>query len=91
VDRDEAEDAIQDAFLRLCLAERQQRVRNAAAFLTGIVKRVRVEFWHQTQRHQQRFVAERVEELELSDTAPQPADYIQADQRLERCGIVSRN
>lgn len=50
VDRDEAEDAIQDAFLRLCVAERQQRVRNAAAFLTGIVKRIRIERWHVARR-----------------------------------------
>lgn len=82
--RDEAEDAIQDAFLRLYLAERRQRVRNTAAFLTGIVKRIRIELWHAAQRRRQKFVAERIENLGLTDTAPQPPDYIQADQRLER-------
>jgi RNA polymerase sigma factor (sigma-70 family) len=82
--RDDAEDAIQDAFVRLCLTRREQNVRNLAAFLTGVVKRIRIDLWRAAQRHQRRIVPEHIEELELTDPAPQPSDCVQAEQLLER-------
>lgn len=80
----DAEDAIHDAFVRLCLAQRKERVRNPAAFLTDVVMKVRVEHWRSAQRHHRLFVDEPTEELEIVDLSPQPEEYLQADQRLER-------
>jgi RNA polymerase sigma factor (sigma-70 family) len=80
----DAEDAIHDAFVRLCLAQRREHVRNPAAFLTDVVMKVRIEHWRSAQRHHRLFVAEPAEELEIMDLSPQPEEYLQADQRLER-------
>jgi RNA polymerase sigma factor (sigma-70 family) len=83
VQRDDAEDVIQDAFLRLCLAEREQRIHNPAAFVTTVVRKVRIDDWRRAQRRERRFAAF-AGDLEVIDPAPQPSDYVQADQRLER-------
>lgn len=80
----DAEDAIHEAFVRLCLAQRKEHVRNPAAFLTDVVMKVRIEHWRSAQRHRRLFVEEAVEELDVVDLSPQPPDYLQADQRLER-------
>lgn len=80
----DAEDAIHDAFVRLCLAQRVQLVRNPAAFLTDVVTKVRVERWRSAQRHQRLFVDEPAEELEIIDFSPRPDEVLEADQRLER-------
>jgi RNA polymerase sigma factor (sigma-70 family) len=80
----DAEDAIHDAFVRLCLAQRKQTVRNPAAFLTDVVMKVRIEKWRSAQRYHKLFVDEPTEELELVDLSPRPEEFLQADQRLER-------
>lgn len=80
----DAEDAIHDAFVRLCLAQQKQVIRNPAAFLTDVVMKVRVERWRSAQRYQKLFVDEPAEALDLVDIAPRPDEYLQADQRLER-------
>ncbi|MGH2449509.1 MAG: RNA polymerase sigma factor, partial [Chloroflexota bacterium] len=82
--RDDAEDAIQDAFVRLFLAEHEQHIRNPAAFLIAIVKRVRIDRWRCAQRRRRRFAAQPAEDFEFPDPAPRPPDYAEADQRLER-------
>lgn len=83
VQRDDAEDVIQDAFLRLCLAEREQRIHNPAAFVTTVVRKVQIDHWRRAQRHERRFT-DFADDLEVVDSAPQPSDYVQADQRLWR-------
>ncbi len=80
----DAEDAIHDAFVRLCLAQQKQVIRNPAAFLTDVVMKVRVEKWRSSQRYHRLFVDEPAEALDLVDVAPRPDDFLQADQRLER-------
>jgi RNA polymerase sigma factor (sigma-70 family) len=80
----DAEDAIHDAFVRLCLAQKREVVRNPAAFLTDVVMKVRVEKWRSSQRYHRLFVDEPAEDLDLVDLAPRPEEYLQADQRLER-------
>lgn len=80
----DAEDAIHDAFVRLCLAQQKQVVRNPAAFLTDVVMKVRVEKWRSAQRYHRLFVDEPTEDLDVVDLAPRPEEYLQADQRLER-------
>lgn len=80
----DAEDAIHDAFVRLCLAQKKQVVRNPAAFLTDVVMKVRVERWRSAQRYHKLFVDEPAEALNLVDVSPRPDDYLQADQRLEQ-------
>jgi RNA polymerase sigma factor (sigma-70 family) len=80
----DAEDAIHDAFVRLCLAQEKQIVRNPAAFLTDVVMKVRIEKWRSAQRYHRLFVDEPVEELDVVDLSPRPDEYLQADQRLER-------
>lgn len=80
----DAEDAIHDAFVRLCLAEKKQLVRNPAAFLTDVVMKVRVEKWRSAQRYHRLFIDQPVEELDVVDLSPRPEDVLQADQRLER-------
>lgn len=80
----DAEDAIHEAFVRLCLAQRKEHVRNPAAFLTDVVMKVRIEHWRSEQRHHRLFVAEPADDLEIVDLSPRPEEYLQADQRLER-------
>lgn len=80
----DAEDAIHEAFVRLCLAQQKEYVRNPAAFLTDVVMKVRIEHWRSAQRHQRLFVEQPAEELEIVDLSPRPDEYLQADQRLER-------
>ncbi len=80
----DAEDAIHDAFVRLCLAQEKQTVRNPAAFLTDVVMKVRIERWRSAQRRHRLFVDAPVEELDIVDLSPRPEEYLQADQRLER-------
>jgi RNA polymerase sigma factor (sigma-70 family) len=81
--RDESEDAIQEAFVRLCLAEREQRIHNPAAFVTAVVGKIQIDHWRRAQRNERRF-AEFAEDPDLIDPTPQPSDYVQADQRLRR-------
>ncbi len=80
----DAEDAIHEAFVRLYRAQQKELVRNPAAFLTDVVMKVRIEHWRSAQRRGQLFMEETVEELEVVDLSPQPEEYLQAEQRLER-------
>ncbi len=80
----EAEDAIHEAFVRLYRAQQKEPVRNPAAFLTDVTMKVRIEHWRSARRHERLFVGESVEELEVIDLSPQPEDYLQAEQRLDR-------
>lgn len=83
VPRDDAEDAIQEAFVRLCLAQREQRIYNSAAFVTAVVGKIQIDHWRRAQRHERRF-ADFAEDLDFIDPSPQAPDYVQANQRLER-------
>jgi RNA polymerase sigma factor (sigma-70 family) len=82
--RDQAEDAIQDAFVRLCLVDRRQRVRNPAAFLTSVLTRIRIDHWRWRQRYYQQFLASPAEMIAVADLSPDPSDYVQAEQRLKK-------
>ncbi len=84
--RDEVEDVIQDALVRLCRTEREQSIRNPAAFLKTAVKRIRIDRWRSAERDRRLFVAESAEALQIVDPAPQPSDEAETDQRLERLG-----
>jgi RNA polymerase sigma-70 factor (ECF subfamily) len=80
----DAEDAIHEAFVRLCLAQRKEHVRNPAAFITDVVMKVRIEHRRYEQRPHRLFIAEPADDLEIVDLSPRPEEYLQADQRLER-------
>lgn len=44
-DSHDAEDIVQEAFVRLWVAQKKEHVRNPAAFLTDVVGKVRIERW----------------------------------------------
>jgi RNA polymerase sigma-70 factor (ECF subfamily) len=81
---DEAEDAIQQAFVRLYAYQRREVVRDPSAFLVDVLRKVRVERWRSARRRQELFVETPVEELKLADLSPSPEECALADQRLER-------
>jgi RNA polymerase sigma-70 factor (ECF subfamily) len=81
---DDAEDAIQQAFVRLYAHEKKQPIRNPSALLVDLLNKVRVERWRRDRRHHALFVQEPLEDLDLPDFTPSPEDYAQADQRLHR-------
>jgi RNA polymerase sigma factor (sigma-70 family) len=65
--RDDVDDVIQDALVRLCRTARQDTVRNLPAFLTTAVKRIRVDRWRCAQRERLLFTAESDDALDVSD------------------------
>jgi RNA polymerase sigma factor (sigma-70 family) len=80
----DAEDIVHEAVVRLCVAQRKEHVRNPAAFLTDVVRKVSIERWRSAQRSQRLFVDEPIEEIDVIDPSPQPEECLQAEQRLER-------
>lgn len=80
----DAEDFVQEAFLRMYAAQRKLQVRNPAAFLTDVAGKVRIERWRVAQRTQQLFVDEPVEDIDVIDPSPKPEECIQAKQRFDR-------
>jgi RNA polymerase sigma-70 factor (ECF subfamily) len=90
---EEAEDLIQDAFLRMQAYCKQGReVREPEAFLTRTVLRLHSNAHRYARRHPH--VEETVEELVLLDTAPAPDEVLQAEQCLrnmrQRLDAVNR-
>jgi RNA polymerase sigma factor (sigma-70 family) len=81
---DDAEDAIQQAFVRLYAQHKKETIRDPAALLVDLLHKVRIDRWRATQRHRELFVDQSVETLDLVALTPSPEDTIQADQRLER-------
>jgi len=85
---------VHEAFVRLCVAQRKEHVRNPAAFLTDVVGKVRIERWRSAQRLRRLFVDESVEEADAVDPSPGPEEWLQAEQRLDwlwqRLGAMSR-
>ena len=79
----DAEDVVQEAFVRLCTAQRKLDVRNPAAFLSDVVGKVRIERWRRAQRTRQLFVDEPIEEIDVIDPSPRPEECIQAEQRFD--------
>jgi len=80
----DAEDALQQAFVRLYSHQKKEPIRDPSAFLVDVLGKVRVEGWRSAQRQRQLFVAEPIEQLKLVDLAPTPEEHAQADQQLER-------
>jgi RNA polymerase sigma factor (sigma-70 family) len=81
--RDEAEDLIQDAFVRMqAFCEEGGEVREPEAFLVRTALRLR----SNARVHQRRHPYETgvLDELELIDTSPSPDEVFAADQCLER-------
>lgn len=83
-ERHDAEDIVHEAVLRLCVAQRREHIRNPAAFLTDVVGKVHIERWRSAQRSHRLFVDEPIEEVQVVDPSPQPEEWLQAEQRLER-------
>jgi len=80
--RDEVEDVIQDAFVRLCRAERAAPIRNVPAFLTAAAKRIRVDRWRCARREARLFFPESADALDVPDPAPQPQALAEAGDQL---------
>jgi RNA polymerase sigma-70 factor (ECF subfamily) len=79
----DAEDAIQQAFERLCRAQKAKPIHDPAAFLTDLLAKVRIDRWRAERPHREALVAEPLEDLELIDLAPNPEECAEACQRLE--------
>jgi RNA polymerase sigma factor (sigma-70 family) len=82
--RHDAEDAIQQAFVRLYAQQKKAPIYNTSAFLVDLVGKVRIERWRRARLHQKVFVEDPLESLSLPDLSPSPDEYLQADQRLAR-------
>lgn len=80
--RDDVEDAIQDAFVRLYRTEREMPVHNPTGFLMAAVKRIRIDHWRCAKRRERLFVTGSPEALETPDPAPRPDDAAETDERL---------
>ncbi len=81
--RDEAEDLIQDAFVRMqAFCEEGGEVREPGAFLMRTVMRLRSNARIHRQRHP--YETGVLDELELIDTAPSPDEVFAADECLKR-------
>ena len=73
---------IQDAFVRLCRAERQTPIRNVPAFLTTAAKRIRIDHWRRDQREGRLFLPESANALDVPNPAPQPQVLAEVGDRL---------
>ncbi len=89
----EAEDIVHEAFVRLCVAQQRELVRNPAAFLTDVVGKVRIERWRSAQRLRRLFADEPIQDIDVVDPSPRPEEWLQAEQRLvwlwRRLGALS--
>lgn len=80
----DAEDAIQQAFVRLYAHQKKEAIRDPSAFLVDLLGKVRVDRWRATQRHRELFVEESIERLNLPALVPSPEDCAETGQRLDR-------
>jgi RNA polymerase sigma factor (sigma-70 family) len=80
--RDEVEDVIQYAFVRLCRAERAAPIRNVPAFLTAAAKRIRIDRWRCARREARLFLPESADALDVPDAAPQPQALAETGDQL---------
>ena len=80
--RDDVEDVIQYAFVRLCRAERAAPIRNVPAFLTAAAKRIRIDRWRCARREARLFLPKSADALDVPDPAPQPQVLAEAGDRL---------
>jgi RNA polymerase sigma factor (sigma-70 family) len=80
--RDDAEDLIQEAFLRLQqYYEKGGEVRQQEAFLVRTTLRLSINA--RRDEHKDLYIAEPVESLEIADTAPLPEDFVALEERLQ--------
>jgi RNA polymerase sigma factor (sigma-70 family) len=79
--RHDADDLIQEAFLRLHLYCRDQEIRKQDAFLARTVFNLSVDLHRK--EHRGRYCNEPLESLLLVDVGPTPDEYFAASQRLE--------
>jgi RNA polymerase sigma factor (sigma-70 family) len=81
--RDEADDLIQEAFLRLQAYRRERHVREPEAFLVRTVQNLTIDARRQ-QQHRGTHIGVDTEALRLIDPAPEPDELISARQRMQR-------
>ncbi len=87
--RDEADELIQEAFLRLQVYSRGHQVQQAEAFLVRTALNLSVD--RHRRAHADRMVANALETLPLADPGPSPDEVCNTQQRLQhlRAGLDS--
>jgi RNA polymerase sigma-70 factor (ECF subfamily) len=80
---DEADEFIQEAFLRLQSYQRDRQVKEPEAFLIRTVRNLSVDSLRQRQRHRVRFAAD-IQTALLPDPRPMPDEVLIGQQRLQR-------
>lgn len=80
--REEADDLIQEAFLRFETYRRQQQVRDPDAFIARTALNLAVD--ERRRKYREPFAAFTAGILEIADASPQPAEVLAARERLER-------
>lgn len=79
--REDAEDLVQEAVLRLCaFMQAGGEVRNANAFVSRVAFNLAVDRHRSARRD--RYASESIEKLELIDMAPSPCEVLEAENRL---------
>jgi RNA polymerase sigma factor (sigma-70 family) len=81
--KDEADDLIQEAFLRLQAYRRERQVREPEAFLVRTVQNLTIDARRQ-KLHRGPHVAVDTETLRLIDPTPEPDEVVAARQRLQQ-------
>lgn len=84
--REDADDLIQEAFLRLHVYCRDEEVRQQEAFLSRTVLNLSIDLHRK--EHRELYAAESVESLPLMDLRPTPDEDLAALQRLNKVGAV---
>lgn len=84
--REDAEDLIQEAFLRLHIYCQCEEVQQQEAFLARTVRNLSVD-WHRKE-HRELYVDESVETLPLVDLRPTPDEELAVQERLSRVGSI---
>ena len=79
----DAEDIVHEAFVRLCVAQQREWVRNPAAFLTDVVGKVRIERWRSAQRLRRLFGDDAAEDTDAVDPSPRPEEWLQIEHLLD--------
>jgi RNA polymerase sigma factor (sigma-70 family) len=84
--REDAEDLIQEAFLRLLVYCQSKEVRKQEAFLMRAMQNLAVD-WHR-RKHRDLYVQDSPEELLLADMRPTPDEDLANQQRLYEVAAV---
>lgn len=84
--RDDADDLIQEAFLRLHIYCQDAEVRQQGAFLTRTVLNLSVDMHRK--EHRELYSDKPVDTLVLVDVSPTPDEQLAAQERLARVGVV---